>query len=229
MMTDGCERVDLPVEPSVPGSVTPSDEDSSGENSEPILGTGQGSGTHPYTVSEILSSGTSLTGREVWAVGYVVGWAYKSMEYAEFTAEGAKETNVLMADDPEEYDADFCMPVRLTSAKWKRGVGLVQNPDSLGRCIRVLGLVGTYLKTTGITDLADYQWLGDGIPFHTGGDDEEDPPPGPGTGEEPPDSGDDTPDGPQKDTLSVEENGGGLNGGRIIGRQRKVKARRAAL
>ena len=237
-LTGGCEKVELPSESFSQGVTEPSDADSSGLITAPITGTGQGTVVRPYTVTDLLEGGDTLMNHQLWVLGYVVGWTYQSLSNAEFTAENAEETNVLLADNPEEDDPYGCLPVRLTSAKWKKAIGLKQNPDSLGRCIRVLGLVGRYMTLTSITEVHDYQWLGGWQhPAVSPGDDEpQQPDPGPGDDpspgeEEEPQPGDDepSPGGQRRDTVPVIEEGGVLNGGRAPGYFRRIKARRERL
>lgn len=224
----GCEKVDLPSATGTGASAGTSGGSSSDNDPGPVVGTGEGNVSYPYTVSDVQEQADLLQEREVWVVGYVVGFAYRTLENAAFTTEQAKETNILLADDPEEYDPYACLPVRLTSAKWKAALGLAQNPDSLGRCLRVLGLVGTYLKTTALTEVADYQWLGARIPWASDpGDEGEEPDPEPGTDDPQPPGDNEEGGGLQRDTLPVIDGGGVVNGGRIAPRPYRLKRRRA--
>lgn len=230
VLTGGCEKVELPSASVSQGTSEPSDGDSSEKEIAPITGTGQGTATRPYTVADLLEGGDTLMNCQIWVIGYVVGWTERVLSKAEFTAEGAKDNNVLLADAPDEDNPYFCIPVRLTSEKRKNAIGLKQNPDSLRHAIRVLGVVGTYMKAVSLVEVDDYQWLGAGWGSSVEPGNDGPQPPAPGPGDEPQPGDDDTPaDEQRRDTVPVSDEGGPVNGGRAPGRFRKIPTRRAWL
>lgn len=198
LLWGACEKVDLPV-PTAEGNGIPPAADTP---APPIEGTGEGTGTRPYTVADVCGRADELDGSEVWVMGYVVGHAYQSLDNAAFSAEGAKETNVLLAGRPDETDPYACLPVRLQTTRWKQRLGLAQNPDSLRHAVCVLGLVGTYLRTTALTEVSDARWLGPRLPDGGGSPDSgEETAPEPPTDDGPGGGGaDDGPNGEQPGT-----------------------------
>lgn len=188
----GCERVELPSETT--GNKKPAGGD---EVVAPdIDGLGEGNMTCPYTVADVVE-GRVPEGCQCWVVGHVVGYTQRTMAAAEFSAEGAVQSNILLAACPQEDDPAECVPVELNKDRLHKGVSLKYNPDSLGHSLLVLATVKTYFSVPGLRDVQQYGWLGD---VHYEG--EENLPPQPDEGDEPdepePDEGD-KPDDPVPD------------------------------
>ncbi len=200
-----CEKVDLPATPSSTGGgstspTTPTD---------PVVGTGQGSLTAPFTVAQLHERGAALYGSYVWVVGYVVGHTSYSIQNAVFSAEEAVRSNVLLADSPFETDVTRCLPVELKKEESKHGISLADNPGLWSYYLRVNGTVEAYFRTMGLRDADNYTWLGLGPYDRTGNGDEPDPP------------APDTPDTPDSDeeTIPWQPDGGVIDGGRIVPRE----------
>ncbi len=200
-----CEKVDLPATPSSTGggSTTPT------IPTDPVVGTGQGSLTAPFTVAQVHEQGTALYGSYVWVVGYVVGHTSYSIQNAVFSAEGAVRSNVLLADSPFETDVARCLPVELKREDCKLGISLADNPGLWSHYLRVNGTVEAYFRTTGLRDVDNYTWLGLGPYDRTENGGETDPP------------APETPDTPDsgEETLPWQPDGGVIDGGRIAPRE----------
>lgn len=95
--------------------------------------------------------------------GYIVGSiAGTSLTKAVFGVEGARNSNILIADSPNETDYKNCAPVELPNGSEYRAVlNLVDNPGMLGAHIRLCGEARTYFSVIGLKGLFDYAILDD--------------------------------------------------------------------
>lgn len=204
-----CQKVDLPV----------ADEKQPAETSVPATGDGDDSPVvlpeeyvDAMTVAEVQSaySYVETSDKELCAViGYIVGYADASMKNACFTAEGAVESNILIADHKGETRSECCLPVQLVKGEQIRDeLNLAKNPGALGARIYIAGFISKYYATVGMRDPQYYEWV-------TEEDDEQDedePAPSPGTDPTPdPDPGTET-----KDTLGIDDEPSVIPGGRAV-------------
>lgn len=166
----GCERVEVPAVGS--GATVPSETDE--VETPDITGLGGGTMDCPYTVTDIVE-GRVPVDRQCWVVGHVVGYTQRTIGAAEFTVEGAVRSNVLLAAEPDEEEAAYCVPVELNKSRLHTGISLMHNPDKLGYSLLVLATVRPYFSVAGLRDVQQYCWLGD---VHYAGDEEMLPAPG---------------------------------------------------
>lgn len=101
-----------------------------------------------------------------WVKGYIVGYAGStSLSSAVFGRpdEGAN-TNMLLADDPDETDYACCLPVKLTTNgdgnSFRARLNLYDHPEYYKRRIALLGQAGEYFRVTGVVTLYEYKWCG---------------------------------------------------------------------
>lgn len=123
----------------------------------PGPGTGSGTIDDPYDVT----SGISLQGQNVtaWVSGYIVG-AVKSgdshntvhsNEDIDWVAPFGRATNVLIADDPTCNEVANCIIVKMPSGSDLRSqVNLVDNPDNLGKQLKVNGTLKNAFGQSGL-------------------------------------------------------------------------------
>lgn len=98
----------------------------------------------------------SIEGIRGYIVGVVDGL---SMRYADFDPPFSVQSNLLIADDPMEYQTNLCMPVQLPAGtKYRRDLNLEDNPDNFGRCIILEGDVTSYFSVVGLKELTGYRW-----------------------------------------------------------------------
>lgn len=92
--------------------------------------------------------------------GYIVGYTpTKTIKGAVFGADGAVETNLLVADDPACTDYKLCAGLRLTkNTEPREALNLSANPENLGRYVVVAGQKGKYLGAPGLTKVSDYSF-----------------------------------------------------------------------
>lgn len=146
---------------------------------------GNGNWDNPYRVWQVLlgtdNSDESGTMREsVWVTGYIVGYistdngnSVFNAESAKFTAVGAANTNLLLAETPEETNWEKCATVQLPSGNIRNALNLQSNPQNLGKEICLKGSLEKYFGAHGVKSLSGYQWGSEG---------EEGPEPAPGPG-----------------------------------------------
>ena len=188
------------------------------------------------SVTELLSIYSRVnidsTEYDAQVAGYIVGVCDRSMENACFSPElieaSGVRSNILLADDREERNIGYCLPVELKSGTELRDrVNLIDNPEMQGRKILVIGVVQTYFGQIGLKKLNAYF---DVAPVEPDGepDDEptqpEEPDDKPEIPDEPDDDPDDEPSQPDvsddeqevevKDTLVIDSKPTVIPGGR---------------
>lgn len=220
-----CQKVDLPSEEggNAPGQDTyvPGLEDD-----EPVVVPEEY--LDAMTVAQVQATYSYVgTGDKILdaVIGYIVGYADRSMNNAVFSAEGAPESNVLLADHKDETRPERCMPLQLVQGTVIRNdLNLAENPDALGMRVYVAGYISKYYNTVGMRSPEAYEWVyeGDGNPE----EDEPEPVPDPDPEPEPepdpmpePDPAPEPvpePETEEKDTLEVDDEPVVVPGGRSI-------------
>lgn len=110
---------------------------------------GNGSESSPYSTSQVLSG--AATGSNVWVAGYIVGYIPdKTFSEAVIGADGAVQTNVIIANTADETNINKCIPVQLPSGDLRTAVNLSTNPGNLGKKLSYYGEITTYFGTTGL-------------------------------------------------------------------------------
>lgn len=124
-----------------------------------VDGTGEGSMNAPATVADVLERTDEFLGTSCWVAGYIVGYTERTMKNAAFTADGAVQSNILLADVPWEQEAENCVPVELKTDKWKEKLSLAHCPDNLGKRVGVHGLIKTYFSVPGVRSMDQSYWM----------------------------------------------------------------------
>lgn len=125
---------------------------------------GDGSEEKPYTVAQVRGKGTSATEPGVWVSGYIVGSCIdKAYSSATFTASGASNTNLLMADTPDCTEAAKCIPVAI-AVSLRDGLSLAQNPGNLGKKLLIKGDITKYFGEPGLKETTEYKLEGGETP-----------------------------------------------------------------
>ena len=146
-----CQKVDLTADPE--GTYA----DTSAQASA-IVGTGEGTAERPYTVTDIRS--LSLSGSEaVWVIGYMVGTARTAMSHAVFSDEADNQSNILLSHDSLCTDTARCIPVELSSDKWRKSLSLPANVAHFRKCLLVKGIPSSYLRRKGLRSVSAGLWL----------------------------------------------------------------------
>lgn len=132
----------------------------------PTEGEGDGTMNSPYNVAaaqSVYNSGATATKAFVhgWVVGYVNGNSLNANTATFDYPEKAGETEVLIADDPDETDFTKCIPVQLPKGEFREKLDLYNNGHIMYRDITFYGSIEKYFGVCGIKS-PTYAY-GDGI------------------------------------------------------------------
>jgi hypothetical protein len=136
-----------------------------GENPGPVdptptPGPADGSGTEadPYSVAKVIAlNATDKTTpaegcKSVYVKGYIVGFMPSNktvLSNTQFTAEGAVNTNLVLAPTADCKDYNLCIPVQLPAAV-RATLALDANPTNLGKCVLLQGDILNYCSASGL-------------------------------------------------------------------------------
>lgn len=117
---------------------------------------GNGTEASPFTVADVIAG---AAGDDMWVSGYIVGFSNGSdaTESAVFSAENAKNNNVLIADNANEKDITKCVCVALPSAI-RSAVNLLDNPSNLGKKVAVQGDLDVLYGIPGVKNTSTYKF-----------------------------------------------------------------------
>ena len=112
--------------------------------------TPQGAGTYesPLTVPQAIALAEADA---AWVKGYIVGFIEGQVisSGAKFSADGAGNTNLLIAASASEKDVSKCMPIQL-SRDYRADFALDANPGMLGKEVIMAGQLTKYFGVPGI-------------------------------------------------------------------------------
>lgn len=133
----------------------------------PPPGSGDGTFEDPYNI-EAAAANTSIT--PVWVEGYIVGvYETGGAEFVpSFTGPFLTNSNLLMADSPDETNLANCVPVQLPAGAIRDALNLVDNSGNKGKVVMVLGTLEAYFSQPGVKNLTGYWLDGNGIIPATG-------------------------------------------------------------
>ena len=117
---------------------------------------GEGSLSSPLTVAQVLS-GDFNNKSGLWVGGYIVGcWTgTEQLQTSAFTM----NTNIALADTPDETDGSNTIPVQLKSKTDPfNDLNLKSNPGNLGKMVYVYGDLEKYFSRYGMKDTSAYSW-----------------------------------------------------------------------
>lgn len=140
--------------------------------------TGGGNGASPsldtsnaLTVTEAMQR--AADGSEVVIKGYIVGYTTTSMNNVVFSIPDDKpNTNMLLSDNPDEYDELCCLPVELpTTGRNLRGLlNLYEHPEYFNQYIAIQGKLTTYFRVVGLKSPTAFAFIAP--PENSGGGNE---------------------------------------------------------
>jgi 2',3'-cyclic-nucleotide 2'-phosphodiesterase (5'-nucleotidase family)/predicted extracellular nuclease len=114
----------------------------------PFVNSTRAEETASLTVQQAI--GTAY-GTPATVEAYIVGYTISKTSF-DFDAPFTSDTNVAIADSPEERDPAKLMPVQLP-ASVRTQFGLLGNPNALGKKVKVTGTVDAYFTIPGIKNL----------------------------------------------------------------------------
>lgn len=127
-------------------------------------GNPQGSGTFddPYNVAYAIAFNSGV-GK--WVEGYIVGVIETDTNPYEINFEGPwrTNTNLIIADSPNETNLNKCLTVQLTAGTIRDALNLVSNPDHKGKLVKLFGNLELHFLQPGIKAVTGYWLDGSGI------------------------------------------------------------------
>ncbi len=140
----------------------PEELDMEGERCE--LDEPQGSGTFddPYNVAHAIAFND---GDNQWVEGYIIGVMETTVDPFEPSFEAPFETpsNIIIADNPDETSIGNALIVQLLVGDIRNALNLVNNPENLGKQVKLHGDLATYFGQPGMRNTSGYWMDGDGI------------------------------------------------------------------
>ena len=161
-----CEKIELPADedgskeetpaptPEQPGTDPDDEPDDSADENDPT------GGADIWSVAQALTLGED---EFVWVKGYIVGYARStsrsSLTFARPTEK--PNTNMFIADRPEETDKERCMAIRLAQSgmDYRSKLNMFDHPEFFRQPILIMGQTGTYFGATGIREIFEYVFL----------------------------------------------------------------------
>ena len=158
-----CQKIELPD-----GTADDSTQNAAGggNGASPSLDTSKA-----LTVTEAMQR--AADGSEVVIKGYIVGYTTTSMNNVVFSIPDDKpNTNMLLSDNPDEYDELCCLPVELpTTGRNLRGLlNLYDHPEYFNQYIAIQGKLTTYFRVVGLKSPTAFAFLAP--PENSSGDNE---------------------------------------------------------
>lgn len=115
-------------------------------------GTNDGTKDNPYTTAEA----TSFQGEKgVWVQGYIVG-SIVNNKYV-FSADGATNTNIIIANNADETDQNNVVPVQLPAGALRNELNLQANTDMYKVEVIIKGDLDAYFGTAGLRNAKEYE------------------------------------------------------------------------
>lgn len=114
---------------------------------EPTPGENDGTEAKPYTVAEAIA--LNNPGTPAFVKGYIVGAANGSMSKLE-TSNFTIDTNMLIADTPNETDATQIIPVQLPSGSIRTDWNLKDHPENYQKQVIIEGKLEAYFTQPGL-------------------------------------------------------------------------------
>ncbi len=124
----------------------------------------QGSGTFddPYNVAHAIAFNT---GTNQWVEGYIVGVMDTTVDpfAPSFEPPFNTPSNIMIADDPDETSLTNVLIVQLLVGDIRNVLNLVDNPDNIGKQVKLLGNLESYFGQAGMRGTSGYWMDGEGI------------------------------------------------------------------
>lgn len=110
----------------------------------------------PITVAAAIADNSGKATVE----GYIVGTTSTTSSYGtgNFAAPFSVNTNLLLADDPDEREKAKLLPVQLPNNAVRQQLNLVDHPQNLGKKVRISGDLGAYFSVPGLRNASSFSW-----------------------------------------------------------------------
>lgn len=96
-----------------------------------------------------------------YIVGYVSGSSITTSSIFDYP-EDEPNTNMLLADSPDETDYLECLPVRLENSNnygFRNCLNMFDYPENYQRLVLLIGSIDNYFRVKGIKRVYSYEWL----------------------------------------------------------------------
>ena len=161
-------REERDAKPSIHIDPVPSDNEGDdtdpSDNEDETSPDGNGTMDSPYNVAktQALYESTGQTPTKAYVTGYVVGYVNGNglnAETATFGVPEIQETEILIADSPEETDYTKCVPVQLPKGDFRDGLDIFTNQGAiLGEKVVIYGSIEKYFGVCGIKSPTYAAW-----------------------------------------------------------------------
>lgn len=116
-------------------------------NPEPQPGTGDGTIDNPYSVAQAIA--LNNPGTEAYVKAYIIGAANSNMNNIQ-TSNFSVNSNIVIADNPDETDKTKMMPVQLPNGTIRTEWNLVDNSGKVKTLVLINGSLEAYFSQPGI-------------------------------------------------------------------------------
>lgn len=129
---------------------------------DPPNGEGTGVFDDPYNCAYVMAGTSEIA---VWVQGYIVGVYETTVDpfAPNFVAPFATNSNMLIADSPDETNLSACLTVQLPAGDIRTALNLVDNAANKGKQVKILGNLEAYFSQPGVKGLTGYWMDGTGI------------------------------------------------------------------
>ncbi|RFU68336.1 endonuclease [Peribacillus saganii] len=119
--------------------------------------------TEPISVAQAIAANTGTATVEGYIVGVTTGGSGGTASYAH-KAPFTVETNLALADDPNETDKTKIIPVQLPTGPIRTELNLKTNPENLGKKIQITGSLEKYFTVPGLKSPTAYTFVQENDP-----------------------------------------------------------------
>lgn len=114
--------------------------------------------TDVLTVEQLIAAYNSGTTGAATVTGYIVGTSAKGTTIKlNLGTENAAESNLVIADNPNETDSNKCIVIELKDGSdIRKALNLVSNPEVLGKKVNITGQIQKYFGKGGIKNATAY-------------------------------------------------------------------------
>ncbi|KEK20137.1 endonuclease [Bacillus manliponensis] len=92
--------------------------------------------------------------------GYIVGYTQSPSKYTKDPAKFG-DTNVAIADSPDETNPANIMPVQLPKGEVRAAVNVKDKPENVGKKVRLTGTLDSYFSSPGLKEVTAYEFEGE--------------------------------------------------------------------
>lgn len=116
---------------------------------------------NPYTIAEIQAiEETAYPTDKVWVVGYIAGCAATG---GVISKDDPVNSNILLTATGTFDETDVLLPVAIPNNASRTAINIVDNPDNVGKEVKVYGKVQKYFGVTGVKEVTSHEFTGNSV------------------------------------------------------------------